>query len=82
MEKPDSPEDPAAYSETLTVEDMAALLRHCRIDRAVIGGLSLGGYMSLAFQLARPDMVSEFMLFETRPGFRNSDARRAWNEGA
>ena len=25
----DDPEDPAAYSEALTVEDMAALLRHC-----------------------------------------------------
>ena len=38
----DDPDDPAAYSEALTVEDMAALLRRCGIDRAVIGGLSLG----------------------------------------
>jgi len=33
----DDPEDPAAYSEALTVEDMAALLRHCAIERAVRG---------------------------------------------
>lgn len=78
----DSPQDPAAYSEALTVEDMAALLRHCRIDRAVIGGLSLGGYMSLGFHLAHPDMVRALMLFDTGPGFRNSDARQAWNERA
>jgi pimeloyl-ACP methyl ester carboxylesterase len=78
----DDPEDPAAYSEALTVADMAALLRHCRIDRAMIGGLSLGGYMSLAFQLAHPEMVRALMLFDTGPGFRNAEARRAWNERA
>jgi pimeloyl-ACP methyl ester carboxylesterase len=76
----DDPDDPAAYSEALTVEDMAALLRRCQIDRAVIGGLSLGGYMSLAFHLAHPEMVRALMLFDTGPGFRNADARRAWNE--
>jgi pimeloyl-ACP methyl ester carboxylesterase len=78
----DDPDDPAAYSEALTVEDMAALLRRCRIDRAVIGGLSLGGYMSLAFHLAHPEMVSALMLFDTGPGFRNAEARQAWNERA
>ena len=78
----DDPEDPAAYSEALTVEDMAALLRHCGIDRAVIGGLSLGGYMSLAFHLTHPEMVRALMLFDTGPGFRNADTRRAWNERA
>ncbi len=78
----DYPEDPAAYSEALTVADMAALLRACGIDRAVIGGLSLGGYMSLAFHLEHPEMVRALMLFDTGPGFRNDDARRAWNERA
>jgi pimeloyl-ACP methyl ester carboxylesterase len=78
----DSPEDPAAYSEPLTVEDMAALLRHCGIDRAIIGGLSLGGYMSLAFYVAHPEMVAALMLFDTGPGFRNAEARQAWNERA
>jgi pimeloyl-ACP methyl ester carboxylesterase len=78
----DDPQDPAAYSEALTVEDMAALLRHCRIERAVIAGLSLGGYMSLAFHLVHPEMVSALMLFDTGPGFRNGEARAAWNERA
>ena len=76
------PEDPAAYSEALTVADMAALLRHCGIERAVIGGLSLGGYMSLAFHLAHREMVGALMLFDTGPGFRNADARSAWNDRA
>ena len=78
----DDPDAPAAYSAALTVEDMAALLHRCRIDRAIIGGLSLGGYMSLAFHLAHPEMVRALMLFDTGPGFRNAEARRAWNERA
>jgi pimeloyl-ACP methyl ester carboxylesterase len=78
----EDPEDPAAYSEALTVGDMAALLRHCGIERAIIGGLSLGGYLSLAFHLAHPEMVGALMLVDTGPGFRNAEARRAWNERA
>ena len=59
----DDPKDPAAYSEALTVGDMAALLRHCGIERAIIGGLSLGGYLSLAFHLAHPEMVGALMQY-------------------
>ena len=76
------PSDPAAYSEALTVADMAALLRACGVERAVVGGLSLGGYMSLAFFLKHSEMVRALMLFDTGPGFRNDDARNAWNERA
>jgi len=45
----DYPEDPNAYSEALTVADIAALLDAVGAQRAIVGGLSLGGYMSLAF---------------------------------
>ena len=48
----DSPPTQEHYTEKLTVEDMASLLRHLAIERAVIGGLSLGGYLSLEFQHA------------------------------
>jgi pimeloyl-ACP methyl ester carboxylesterase len=51
----ESPSDPAQYSAALTVADMRALLGHCGIERAVVGGLSLGGYVSLAFYLAHPE---------------------------
>jgi pimeloyl-ACP methyl ester carboxylesterase len=78
----DYPSDPAAYSEAATVEDMAAILRTCRQQRAVIGGLSLGGYMSLAFHRRHPEMTRALMIFDTGPGFRNADAREAWNQRA
>jgi len=75
----DAPADPAAYSETATVADMTALLRACDVPWAVIGGLSLGGYMSLAFHLRHSGYVRALMLFDTGPGFRNDAARGAWN---
>jgi pimeloyl-ACP methyl ester carboxylesterase len=76
------PSDPALYSHALTVADMAAVLDACGIERAIIGGLSLGGVMSLAFHLAYPERVRALMLFDTGPGFRNPEARRQWNERA
>ena len=78
----DYPTDPAAYSEVATVEDMAAILRACGVSRAVIGGLSLGGYMSLAFHRDHPDMTRALMIFDTGPGYRNAEAREAWNQRA
>ena len=76
------PRDPALYSQALTVGDMAAVLDACGIERAVIAGLSLGGVMSLAFQIAHPERARALMLFDTGPGFRNPEARRQWNERA
>jgi pimeloyl-ACP methyl ester carboxylesterase len=76
----ESPPEQDAYTEKLTVEDMAALLRHLNIERAVIGGLSLGGYLSLEFQHAHPEMVRALALCNTGPGYRKDDAREGWND--
>src|ERR1700733_11823931 len=75
----DYPSDPTAYSEAATVADMAAILDAAGVPRAVIGGLSLGGYMSLAFHCMHPAMVRALMIFDTGPGFRKTEARDAWN---
>jgi pimeloyl-ACP methyl ester carboxylesterase len=76
------PADPAAYSHALTVGDMVAVLDACGVEKAVIGGLSLGGVMSLGFHIAHPERVQALVLCDTGPGFRNPDARAAWNERA
>lgn len=78
----DSPDDPSLYSEEDTVDDMAAILDECGVKRAVIGGLSLGGYMSLAFNLKYGERVRGLMLFDTGPGYKNDVAREGWNENA
>jgi len=78
----DSPADPAAYSEALTLADMAAILDHLEVESAAIGGLSLGGYLSLAFNVHYPERTSALLLFDTGPGYRDATAREGWNEMA
>jgi len=78
----DYPEDPAAYSEALTVGDIAALLDEVGAKTAIVGGLSLGGYMSLAFYRAHPERVAALLIIDTGPGFKKDDAREAWNRRA
>ena len=78
----DYPDDPAAYSEALTVADMAALLDEVGAGKAIVGGLSLGGYMSLAFYRSHPDRVRALLIIDTGPGFKKDDAREAWNKRA
>ena len=78
----DYPNDPAAYSEALTVADMAALLDQVGAHSAIVGGLSLGGYMSLAFYRAHPQRVEALLIIDTGPGFKKDDARQAWNKRA
>ena len=61
---------------------MAAILDAVGADKAVIGGLSLGGYMSLAFNRAHPDRVKALLIIDTGPGYRNDAAREGWNDNA
>lgn len=75
----DSPEDPALYSEPATVADMAALLDAVGAKTAIIGGLSLGGYMSLAFHRVHPDRTDALLIIDTGPGYKNDEAREGWN---
>jgi pimeloyl-ACP methyl ester carboxylesterase len=78
----DYPDDPDAYSEAATVGDMAAVLDHVGAQDAIIGGLSLGGYMSLAFHLAHPRRTRALLVFDTGPGYKNEEAREGWNRNA
>ncbi|MBR0825041.1 alpha/beta fold hydrolase [Bradyrhizobium manausense] len=78
----DYPDDPRAYSEALTVGDMADILDAVGTDRAIIGGLSLGGYMSLAFYRTHPARVRALLIVDTGPGFKKDDAREIWNKRA
>ena len=78
----DYPQDPAAYSEAATVADMAALLDALGTKDAIIGGLSLGGYMSLAFHATHPDRTRALLIIDTGPGYKNDQAREGWNDNA
>ena len=78
----DAPDDPAAYSAAASVGDIDALLDVLGAPRAVLAGMSLGGYLTLAYHLAHPDRVAGLVLVDTGPGFRNPEARERWNRMA
>jgi pimeloyl-ACP methyl ester carboxylesterase len=73
---------PERFEHDDCVADMAALLDVLEAPRAVIGGMSLGGYLSLAFHLRHPERVAALVLVDTGPGFRSDDARAEWNATA
>jgi pimeloyl-ACP methyl ester carboxylesterase len=77
-----SPDDPALYSSALTVGDIDAVLDATGAERAVIGGMSLGGYMSLAYHLEHRPRVNALLLIDTGPGFKKDEAREGWNKNA
>lgn len=62
--KSGAPEGP--YSMDQMASDVRGLLSHLDIDRAVLVGLSMGGYISLAFYRLYPDAVRALVLADTR----------------
>ena len=75
----DAPDDPAAYGVEQSVGDMVALLDVLGTTRVVLGGMSLGGYLSLVFHARHPDHVAALVLVDTGPGFRRDASREQWN---
>ena len=73
------PDDQVQYTEAATVADMAAILDAVGAKQAVIGGLSLGGYMSLAFHLAHPERTLALLIIDTGPGYKSDAPRDGWN---
>jgi 3-oxoadipate enol-lactonase len=61
----DSSEGPATMNRL--AQDVANIMDHLGIDQAVIGGLSMGGYVALAFVKQFPSRVKALVLADTRP---------------
>ena len=78
----DYPEDESLYNEEETIEDIHAILTDIGADKVNIGGMSLGGYMSLAFYYKYTEMVNSLLIIDTGPGFKNDEARQKWNNYA
>jgi pimeloyl-ACP methyl ester carboxylesterase len=78
----DAPADPDRYGHEICLGDMAAILDTVGAERAVLVGMSLGGYLSLQFTMAHPERVAALVLVDTGPGFRRDEARQQWNDRA
>lgn len=56
-------------------DDAAALLDALGLERATVGGCSMGGYAALAFARRHPGRLQGLALFDTRAGADSEDAR-------
>lgn len=63
-----APEDPAEYSIPTFAADQRALMLPLGIERAHIGGLSMGGMIATQFVLDYPEMVASFLLCDSTAG--------------
>ncbi|HXJ84562.1 MAG TPA: alpha/beta fold hydrolase [Candidatus Methylomirabilis sp.] len=61
----DSPEDPTRVTFGHWVRDLHDLLDHLTLERAVVGGLSLGGGIATRFTLAHPTRVVALIVVDS-----------------
>jgi len=58
--------EPFSYYDS--ADDLAALLDHLSIERAVLAGMSQGGFLSLRAALTHPEIVKALILIDTESG--------------
>jgi pimeloyl-ACP methyl ester carboxylesterase len=76
------PDDPGQYTRDALLGHLGALVAAAGGGGPVaLVGHSLGGYLSLALAIVRPELVRAIVAVATGPGFRDEESRRQWNEG-
>lgn len=58
--------EPFSYYDS--ADDLAALLQHLGIERAILVGMSQGGYLSLRAALRHPEIVQAMVLIDSQAG--------------
>lgn len=57
-----------------SADDLAALLKHLGIEKAVLAGMSQGGFLSLRAALTHPEIVKALILIDTQAGQEDPQA--------
>jgi pimeloyl-ACP methyl ester carboxylesterase len=65
------PTDPAAYSVEILVKDLHLLMQHLGIARAHVGGLSLGGGVTVNFGIRHPELAESLIICAAGSGTVN-----------
>ena len=74
------PPDRSTYSVDAWAEDVVALLSALGVERAVMVGLSMGGYVAFALLRRRPDALAGLLLADTRASADTDEIRARRNE--
>jgi pimeloyl-ACP methyl ester carboxylesterase len=61
-------------------DDLLGLLDHLGIERAVLAGMSQGGFLSLRAALKQPDRVRALVLMDTQAGVEDAEKTQAYNQ--
>ena len=70
---------PGHYSRQHALGDLGRMIEIAGRP-AILAGHSLGGYLSLAQAILRPQDVAGLVLVAAGPGFRSPDSREQWND--
>jgi 3-oxoadipate enol-lactonase len=70
-----------AWSIEDLASDLAGLLAHLGAERAVIGGLSMGGCTAVAYAVAHPELIDGLVLMDTTAGY-GEEKQSAWEQRA
>jgi len=73
--------DDDGYTMRGLVADQRALLEQLGIERAYVGGISMGGAIALQFALAHPDMVRALLLCDTTADIADTAVERRTEQG-
>lgn len=79
-----APDGEENYTLEILAEDLHNLLTHLNVDKAYIGGLSLGGAIALGYAHRYPETLKALLIFDIHGGFMppsNPAAQAAMAEG-
>lgn len=71
---------PGDFTYWDSANDVLALMDHLGIEKAVVGGMSQGGFLSLRVALTAPDRVEALILLDTQSGTEAPETVEPYNQ--